>query len=236
MAISALIEGKANNLKLLPDNKTSFFDLFTAIPVIVSAFTFQFNVHPIMFELGKPFDITTAVRISLVLSAAIYFATGFFGYFIFGEEIMSDTLVNFDQISSPVGLLLNDVVRLSYALHIMLVFPLLNLSWRSNIDEFLFPHKPLQAKDNTRFLSLTLILLAFSYLAAIAIPNIWYYFQFFGSTAIVSLAFIFPAAMVLRDVHGISITRDRMVAATMTVLYHSPGCSNKHNCRFHRHI
>ncbi|GLT92893.1 hypothetical protein SLE2022_107050 [Rubroshorea leprosula] len=89
MAISALIEGKANNPKLLPDNKTSFFDLFTAFPVIVSAFTSQLNVHPITFELGKPSDITTAVRISLVLCAAIYFATGFFGYFIFGEEIMS---------------------------------------------------------------------------------------------------------------------------------------------------
>ncbi|GLT31540.1 hypothetical protein SLA2020_062710 [Shorea laevis] len=218
MAIAALIEGKAKNPRLLPDDKTSVFDLFTAVPVIVTAFTFHFNVHPIGFEMEKPSDMTKAVKISLVLCAAIYFAIGVFGYLLFGEEVMSDILVNFDHVSSPMGSLLNDVVRLSYAFHIMLVFPLLNFSLRSNIDEFIFPHKPVLAKDNTRFLSLTLFLLALSYFAAIAIPNIWYFFQFVGSTTVVSLAFIFPAAIVLRDVHGISTTRDRVVAATMLVL------------------
>lgn len=45
MAIYALIEGKTKSPRLLPhlDNKTSFFDLFTAAPVIVTAFTFHFN-------------------------------------------------------------------------------------------------------------------------------------------------------------------------------------------------
>lgn len=218
MAISALIEGTAKNPRLLPDSKTSFFDLFTAVPVIVTAFTFHFNVHPIGFEMGKASDMTKAVRISLVLCAAIYFATGLFGYLLFGEEIMADVLVNFDRISSSIGSVLNDLVRLSYAFHIMLVFPLLNFSLRLNIDEFLFPNKPLLAKDNTRFLSLTFFLLAFCYLAAIAIPNIWYFFQFVGSTTVVCLAFIFPAAIVLRDVHRISTTKDRIVAAMMLIL------------------
>ncbi|KAG8651523.1 amino acid transporter AVT6C [Manihot esculenta] len=221
LAISAFIEGKTNSPRLLPqlDNQVSFFDLFTAVPVIVTAFTFHFNVHPIGFELGKPSDMISAVRISLVICAAIYFSIGIFGYLLFGESIMADILVNFDRSSdTATGALLNDIVRLSYALHLMLVFPLLNFSLRANIDEFLFPNKPLLAKSTTRFVSLTLILLIFTYLLAIAIPNIWYFFQFVGSTSAVCLAFIFPGAIVLRDTHRISTTKDRIIAQIMIIL------------------
>ncbi|KAB1214106.1 putative sodium-coupled neutral amino acid transporter 7 [Morella rubra] len=221
LAIFALLEGNTYSPRLLPhfDNQVSFFDLFTAVPVIVTAFTFHFNVHPIGFELGHPSEMITAVRISLVLCATIYLAIGLFGYLLFGDSIMADILVNFDRSSgSAIGSLLNDVVRLSYALHIMLVFPLLNFSLRATIDELLFPKKPQLALDNTRFVSLTLVLLAISYLAAIAIPNIWYLFQFLGSTSAVCLAFIFPGAVALRDVHVISTTRDKIMAAVMVVL------------------
>ncbi|MBA0572040.1 hypothetical protein Golob_002404 [Gossypium lobatum] len=201
MAIDALIEGKTETPRLLPylDSNASFFDLFTAVPVIVTAFTFHFNVHPIGLEMDKPSDMMKAVRISLILCGTIYFTVGIFGYLLFGESIMPDILVNFDQNSgSALGSLLNDVVRLSYALHLVLVFPLLNFSLRANIDELLFPSRPILAKDNTRFMSLTLFLLAICYLAAIAIPNIWYFFEFMGSTSAVSLAFVFPGAIALR--------------------------------------
>ncbi|XP_057979427.1 amino acid transporter AVT6C-like isoform X2 [Malania oleifera] len=223
LAISALFEGKTKSPRLLPDmdgaNASGFFELFTAVPVIVTAFTFHFNVHPIGAELGKPSDMISAVRISLVLCAMIYFTIGFFGYLLFGDSIMPDILVNFDRSSdTAIGAALNDVVRLSYALHLVLVFPLVNFSMRANIDELLFSKRPLLAADTTRFLSLTCVLLVFSYLAAISIPNIWYFFQFVGSTFAVCVAFIFPGAIVLRDVHGISTRRDEVMATTMIVL------------------
>lgn len=221
MAIFALLQGKAKSPRLMPqlDDQASFFNLFTAVPVIVTAFTFHFNVHPIGTELEKPSDMTTAVRISLLICAVIYSSIGIFGYLLFGDSIMSDILVNFDQNSdSSVGPLLNDMVRLSYALHLMLVFPLLNFSLRANIDELIFPKKPPLAADTKRFLCITFTILIFSYLAAIAIPNIWYFFQFMGSTSAVCLAFIFPGAIALRDVHGISETKDKIVAAIMLVL------------------
>ncbi|PON83235.1 Amino acid transporter, transmembrane domain containing protein [Trema orientale] len=221
MAIIALFQGKTKNPRLVPelDTQTSFFDLFTAVPVIVAAFTFHFNVHPIGLELGKPSDMIFAVRISLVLCAAIYFAIGLFGYLLFGDSIMADLLVNFDRSSdTATGAVLNDAVRLSYALHLMLVFPLLNYPLRANIDEFLFPGKPLLASDTKRFLAITLVLLVFSYLAAIAFPDIWYLFQFVGSTSAACLAFIFPGAIALRDVNGISRRRDKIMATIMMVL------------------
>nr|GEW20575.1 putative sodium-coupled neutral amino acid transporter 7 [Tanacetum cinerariifolium] len=228
MAVSAAVKGQSKSIRLLPqlDDQAAFFNLFTAIPVIVTAFTFHFNVHAIGMELGKPAAMASAVRISLLLfrislllCALIYFSIGLFGYILFGDSIEADILVNFDQATgSMIGSLLNDIVRLSYALHLMLVFPLLNFSLRTNIDELLFPNKSLLAKDTKRFLALTLILLGVAYLIAIAIPNIWYFFQFMGSTAAVCIAFIFPGALVLRDVHGIATKKDKIIAATMIIL------------------
>ncbi|RZC55799.1 hypothetical protein C5167_014648 [Papaver somniferum] len=219
MAISALWAGKTNSPKLVPDlvNSSSYFELFTAVPVIVTAFTFHFNVHPIGNELNKSSDMVSAVRISLVLCATIYIAVGFFGYLLFGDSVLPDILANFDQnFGSKVGSVLNDVVRLSYALHLVLVFPLLNFALRINIDGLIFPKSwPLLASHNIRFLSLTFFLLAIIYIAAIAIPNIWYFFQFMGSTTALCLAFIFPGAIVLRDAHGISTKRDRILAGVM---------------------
>ncbi|KAL8097181.1 hypothetical protein AgCh_030334 [Apium graveolens] len=48
MAISALLEGKTNTPKLIPqlDNRASFFNLFASSPVTVTAFTFHFNGLP----------------------------------------------------------------------------------------------------------------------------------------------------------------------------------------------
>lgn len=142
-----------------------------------------------------------AVRISLIICVAIYFAIGFFGYLLFGDSIMPDMLVNFDQNSNTTaGRFLNDIVRLSYALHLALVFPIINYSLRANIDELVFSNKnkPALASDTPRFVSLTLSLLTLTYLVAVAIPSIWYFFQFLGSTTIVCLSFIFPASMILR--------------------------------------
>ncbi|RZC63178.1 hypothetical protein C5167_024951 [Papaver somniferum] len=221
LAISALWHGKTKTPRLLPvlENKASFFELFTAVPIIVSAFTFHFNVHPIAAELRKTSEMVTAVRISLVLCAAVYAAVGFFGYLLFGDSTMSDILSNFDHnFGSSVGTLLNDTVRLSYALHLMLVFPLPNFSLRVNVDEFLFPEWPFLSSHNIRFVPLTCILLIFVYIAAIAIPNIWFFFQFLGSTTSLCVAFIFPGAIVLRDVQGVATRRDKILAVLMIAI------------------
>lgn len=179
----------------------------------------MFAVHPIATELGKPAAMSSAVKISLVLCAAIYFSIGIFGYLLFGDSIMPDILVNFDKSSgtSAISSMLNVVVRLSYAFHLMLVFPLLNFSLRANLDELVFPKKPFLATDTKRFVCLSLVLLAFSYVAAIFIPSIWYIFQFMGTTTGVCIAFIFPGAIALRDVHGISSRKDKIIAVIMIV-------------------
>ncbi|KAM0950518.1 putative amino acid transporter, transmembrane domain-containing protein [Dioscorea sansibarensis] len=220
LAIYALFQGTAQSPRLLPDfSNQSFLELFTAVPVIVVAFTFHFNVHPIRAELDKSSDMTMAVRISLLICTVIYATIGLFGYLLFGESTMADILSNFDRSSgSAVSPVLNDIVRLSYAFHLMLVYPLLNYSLRLNIDELFFPRARPLTLDKARFVSLTVILLGAIYLAAIVIPSIWTLFQFSGSTTAVCLSLIFPGAIALRDIHGMSTRRDKALAAIMIVL------------------
>ncbi|KAL1166297.1 hypothetical protein V6Z11_A06G187600 [Gossypium hirsutum] len=186
MAIYAFWKGKTQNMRLLPDfaNQVSIFDLFTTVPVLVTGFGFHVNIHPIRSELSRPSDMSYAVRISLAICIAIYFSIGFFGYMLFGESIMSDILVNFDQ----------------------------------NSDSAIGQLKPVLAKDKSRFTILTCLLLALTYTIAIVIPNIWYFFQFLGSTTVVCLSFIFPGAIVLRDVHGISRRKDKVMAILVIIM------------------
>ncbi|XP_078445538.1 amino acid transporter AVT6C-like [Wolffia australiana] len=221
LAVVALIKGSTMSPRLLPDlsSGTSFYDLFTAVPVIVLAFTFHFNVHPIRAELNKSSDMTKAVRISLVLCSTIYAAVGLSGYLLFGDATMADILSNFDGVAgSGIASLINDLVRLSYGLHLILVYPLLNFSLRINLDGLFFPNSRPLPYDNTRFLCLTVGLAVLVYIAAIVIPNIWTLFQFFGSTSAVCLSLIFPASIVLKDVHGIARRVDKLVAAAMIML------------------
>ncbi|XP_028782288.1 amino acid transporter AVT6C [Neltuma alba] len=222
MAFYALWSGKTQSLRVFPDfSQVSVLDVFTTVPVFVTGFGFHANVHPIGAELRKAGDMKVAVRVSLIICVAVYFAIGFFGYLLFGDSIMTDILVNFDQDSNTyAGRLLNDVVRLSYALHLALVFPIMNHTLRLNIDELLFSREntPDLASDTPRFLCLTLGLLAFTYAVAVAVPDIWYFFQFLGSTTIVSLSFIVPPAIVLRDLYGIATTKDRVLAIVVMIL------------------
>lgn len=221
LALYALYHGTAKPPRLFPDfSKQSFFELFTAVPVIVVAFAFHYNIHPVRAELAFASDMKVAVRISLILCSIIYSTVGFSGYLLFGESTMCDILSNFDRGSSITnyGPMLNDIVRLSYALHLILVFPLLNFSLRLNVDEMLFPKKKPLVTDNVRFVTVSLVLMALVYSATIAIPNIWVLFQFIGSTASVSMSLIFPGAIVVKDIYGISKRKDKLIAGSMIVL------------------
>ncbi|GAB2288194.1 hypothetical protein Dimus_022535 [Dionaea muscipula] len=221
MALYALWEGKSETVRLGPDFSIqgSVFSLFTTIPIFMTAFGYQINVHPIRAELRDPSDIRLAIRISLAICAIFYFTIGLFGYLLFGDSIMADILVNFDQHAhTTTSVVVNDIVRLSYAFHLMLVFPIINYPLRANLDELLFPSKPVLATDTARFLWLTCALLVITYVIAIAIPDIWYCFQFLGSTTVLCLTLVFPALILLRDIHEKSSTQDRIVAVLLLLL------------------
>ncbi|KAF8687820.1 hypothetical protein HU200_042759 [Digitaria exilis] len=226
IAIIKLFNGTVAMPKLFPelDGLNSIWNLFTAVPVLVTAYICHYNgmhyhFHSIDNELEDRTQIKPIVRTSLVLCSSVYIATSFFAYLLFGEGTLDDVLANFDaNLGIPFSSVFDDIVRVSYAAHVMLVFPIVFFALRLNLDGLLFPTSRHISHDNKRFAIITIALLAVIYLAAILIPSIWDAFQFTGATAAVLIGFIFPAMVILRDSYGIATKRDKVLAVTMIVL------------------
>ena len=125
--------------------------------------------------------------------------TSFFGFLLFGDATLDDVLANYDtNLGIPYSSLLNDAVRVSYAAHLMLVFPIVFYPLRLNLDGLLFPTSRPLVLDNLRFALVSIGLIAVIFLGANIIPSIRDAFQFTGATAAVCLGFIFPAAITLK--------------------------------------
>lgn len=160
---------------------------------------FDYAVHTIDNELEDSTQIRPIVRTSLTLCSTVYITTSFFAFLLFGDGTLDDVLANFDSnLGIPYSSFLNDVVRVSYAAHLMLVFPIVFFALRVNVDGLLFPSARPMSSDNRRFTLITVVLIALIFCGANFIPSIWDAFQFTGATAAVAIGFIFPAAITLK--------------------------------------
>ncbi|KAJ7522833.1 hypothetical protein O6H91_18G028600 [Diphasiastrum complanatum] len=221
IAIAKLVAGKIPMPRLLPDvhDQYSFWKLFTVVPVMVTAYICHHNVHPISNELEDTSIMKKVCRSSVALCTLIYLATAMFGYLLFCENTMDDVLANFNaDLGIPYGRILSAIVQLGYAVHLMLVFPLLHFSLRLNVDALIFPRALSLANDSWRFVWVTAILMGIIFFGSTLVPSIWAAFQFTGATVGVSLGFIFPGAIAIRDQAGIATNTDRIFAWTMVIL------------------
>ncbi|CAA6672471.1 unnamed protein product [Spirodela intermedia] len=221
IAIVKMVGGSIPMPRLFPDvtDLSSFWKLFTVVPVVVTAYICHYNVHTVDNELEDSSQIKPIVRTSLGLCSAVYVATSFFGFLLFGDGTLDDVLANFDSdLGIAYGSFLNDVVRVSYVAHLMLVFPIVFFALRLNVDGLLFPTSRPICMDNRRFALVTAALIILIFSGANFIPSIWDAFQFTGATAAVAIGFIFPAAITLRDSQGIATRWDKILSVFMIVL------------------
>ncbi|MBA0710885.1 hypothetical protein Golax_010140 [Gossypium laxum] len=201
VTIVKLMEGKIEMHRLMPklENQASFWKLFTTVPVLITAYICHHNVLPIANELRDPTQMKLIVRKSLMFCSSLYIATSFFRVVLFGNHILDDVLANFDgDLGIPYSSLLDDLIRVSYRLHLMLVFPIVFSSLRLNVDGLLFPYAIPIAFSEKRFFSMTVALMGFIFMGANFIPSIWDAFQFTDATAAVCVGYILPAAITLR--------------------------------------
>ncbi|XP_057522051.1 amino acid transporter AVT6A-like [Amaranthus tricolor] len=221
IAVIKLISGTVMMPRLLPDitDLNSFWKLFTVVPVLVTAYICHYNVHSIDNELEDSSQIKPVVRAALGLCSSVYVMTSLFGFLLFGDGTLDDVLANFDtDLGIPYGAVLNDAVRVSYAAHLMLVFPIVFYPLRLNMDGLCFPSSEPLVNSNKRFSLITTVLMVLIFLGATFIPSIWDAFQFTGATAAVCLGFIFPASITLKDRYAISASKERYLAILMIVL------------------
>ncbi|KAL6139931.1 hypothetical protein ACLB2K_058232 [Fragaria x ananassa] len=221
VTVYKLVDGSIETPKWFPNvaDSASFFRIFTAVPVIVFAYVCHYNVHTIQNELADSSQMQAVVRSSLSLCAVVYVMTGLFGFLLFGESTISDLLSNFDtDLGIPYSRLFNDIIRISYAAHVILVFPTIFLPLRLNLDGLLFPTARPLTLDKKRFVLESISLVLISLVGAIFIPNIWVAFEFSGATLGGLLAFVFPASITLKDSHCIATTKDKIVSVSMIIL------------------
>lgn len=209
--------------RMMPDvtSPEAVLRLCSIIPVMSNAFICHFNVHPIWVELEDRSEskMREVGKISLSLCTFVYLASSFSAYLLFGEKTDSDVLSNFDEdLKIPGSDILNGTVRIGYAFHVMLVFPLIFFALRQNVDNVLFPKARTLVIDNFRFWLLTIILMGIIFLGALLVPNIWIAFQFTGATSAVAIGFIFPAIIALSDKFAVFSSTERIIARFMLIL------------------
>ncbi|KAM3192552.1 hypothetical protein ACQJBY_069647 [Aegilops geniculata] len=124
IAIIKVINGTVAMPKLFPeiDDLSSVWKLFTAVPVLVTAYICHYNVHSIDNELEDKTQTKPIVRTSLALCSSVYIATSFFAYLLFGDGTLDDVLANFDSnLGIPFSSVFNDVVRFTGATAAVLI-------------------------------------------------------------------------------------------------------------------
>lgn len=223
IAAIKLAEGSIRTPRMGPDfgSKAAILDLLVVIPIMTNAYVCHFNVQPIYNELEgrSPQKMNRVGRVTTTLCIAVYASTAISGYLLFGDDIESDVLTNFDRdLGIKFSSILNYVVRIGYVLHLVLVFPVVHFSLRQTVGGLVFKRSDIQSRKRTW--ALTAVLLALIYLGSTMIPNIWVAFKFTGATSGLSLGFIFPALIALRlDKEGKSLTRgERVLSWLMLVL------------------
>ncbi|KAJ8549969.1 hypothetical protein K7X08_033676 [Anisodus acutangulus] len=203
--------------RLLPDvfDMTSFLKLFTVVPVLVTAYICHYN------DQSSGAKLTCSLLKCVCVDKpprSVSKLASLFGFLLFGDATLDDVLANFDiNLGIPLGSMLNDVVRVSYAAHLMLVFPIVFYPLRLNLDSLLFPSARPLTFDNMRFASISSGLIAIIFLGANFIPSICDAFQFTGATAAVCIGFIFPAAVTLSTC---SLSGDHCYCAHSPYLVH----------------
>ncbi|KAH7292410.1 hypothetical protein KP509_29G066800 [Ceratopteris richardii] len=221
VTIAKLAIGNVAMPRLFPniENGWSLLEVFEVIPIVVTAYICHQSVHPIINELTMPSQAFGVVRTSLAVCTAIYVAMSVFGFILFGDNTMTDVLSNFDtNLGVPYSTVLCDIVRVGYALHLVLVFPILHFTLRLNLDGLLFPASRPISMDNRRFTLITAGIMSLIFFGAYMIPSIDVAFQFTGATAGMCIGFIFPSIVCLRDIHEISTKREKVVSWIMVVL------------------
>ncbi|CAI7847674.1 unnamed protein product, partial [Closterium sp. NIES-53] len=226
VTVYKLVEGTIDwsGVHWLPQLNTSqdYWHLLSVIPTMATAFTCHYNMHPILVELKAPREekMQTAIQKTFLVCTSVYTVTALFGYLLFGEATYADVLANFDSdLGIPGSRYLNDIVRLFYALHLMLVFPVIHFSLRSTVGFVLFPHSVPLKHDPCGYMLTTTLLLGTILATSLYVPGIQTAFELAGSTGAATIAFCLPGMVALRErAGGLTASATQRAAAWFLLL------------------
>ena len=93
---------------------------------------------------------------------------------------------------------MDDIVRVGYVAHLLLVFPVVHFPLRFTADILFFPSARLPLhRDPVRFAFLTTCTMSLILFLGLLVPDIYALFSFLGALVAVSIGFTFPALLAL---------------------------------------
>ncbi|XP_072026513.1 uncharacterized protein [Amphiura filiformis] len=176
----------------------------------LSIFALAFSCQTVLFVVYDSIPEKTPKQMESVVNRAVamvgmtYIIVGFFGYVTFKKSgIKGDILLNF----AP-GIV-SEVLRLGFTLSVALSFPLVIFPCRASIYTLFFSHAHSLENPHgggsgaeyippSMFKLITLILVVFTLILGIVIPNVEVILGLTGATLGCLICFIFPALIYLR--------------------------------------
>ncbi|KAK9468285.1 transmembrane amino acid transporter protein-domain-containing protein [Lipomyces arxii] len=173
----------------------SLTGLLSTLPIVVFGFTCHQNMFSIVNEIkdSRPTAVLTVIMSSIGSAFVLYTIVGFTGYFSFGDNLTGNIIGMYPtSFSSAVG-------RAAIVILVMLSFPLQCHPCRASLDHifthFISSDSPSGGRAHTskgRFIFLTMIIIFFSYLLAMAVTSLEVVLAFVGATGSTSISFILP--------------------------------------------
>mmetsp|Transcript_25582 Transcript_25582/g.64909 ORF Transcript_25582/g.64909 Transcript_25582/m.64909 type:complete len:547 (-) Transcript_25582:409-2049(-) len=209
------------------------FRAFSVISVLLTADGCHQNIHPLA-AIVHPYSAKSMRRvvvISLAICSTYYWLVSVLCWMVFGPDIEDDILTNLSTAAmAPLvghawALAISYAVRTGYLLSIVgsavltmfplrtaladLVHPWVPLSWRNGVDD-----------KSTLFVPLSLGILLFAYVLAVAVPSIWVVISLVGSVSATFIGYGCPAAILwsYRSSHSFSDTVCRVFAVFTGIL------------------
>jgi len=175
-----------------------------AFPLLAYGFTSQQFVFGVYQSLKAPTvqRMTAVVKQALSACAALYIIVGVCGYMAFRDRTSGDVLRNFGG-KNVMGVrgAYERVLKMGYGFSIIASVPLIMGNFQAALlppIALLFPLDSAAKKGTTpQEQLLTIAVLGFALVLAVAVPNVEFIFGLVGSTASVFIAYILPAMLFL---------------------------------------
>eukprot|EP00873_Tetraselmis_striata_P001003 jgi/Tetstr1/421267/TSEL_001140.t1 len=209
LTVAAAVHNQAyTRVRMWPDFKAfgtepleEVAKLMAVLPVVLTAYSCHFNVHPLMHELENFTEgrMMTVMHTGLQTSTIVFAIVGISGYVCFGDGISPDVLQNYTSeymapfFGQKYAMLLVGVLKMGYFLLLVCTYPLLNWPFRENILELVGAKESDLGDTSWCVVSGALVVLV--YIISMSVPTIWQALSLMGSTSAVMVIFIFPGAI-----------------------------------------
>ncbi|KAJ1547367.1 hypothetical protein HK096_003235 [Nowakowskiella sp. JEL0078] len=166
----------------------------TVLPIFVFAYTCHQNVFSVYNELidNTKERAQSFIKISTATAFSTYELIGILGYITFGTSVSSNIIANYPNSALISG------GQLAIAFLVLLSYPLQVHPARASLDKVVSQGAPVSLMSQTKFVTITLFLIVFSYVIAIKVHNLSTVLSIVGATGSTTIGYILPGVFYWR--------------------------------------